>query len=293
MTLDHQDGPWTVVSFHAHPDDEALLTGGTLARLAAEGHRVVVVVATSGDSGLAAGHPDPQTLGRVRLGELEESAMALGVVRVVCLGHRDSGSRAPRADGEAAFSTLAPGVVAAELAAVLREEGADVLTTYDAAGGYGHPDHVQVHRVGALAADLAGTPLVLEASFDRDVILRVTRVLRRLSGTLRMPFLPDMGDAFTPRSLLTHRVDVRPHLDAKVAALRAHASQAGADDGVRTIRVLLGLPRPLRRRVLGTEWFREVGRAPGDRLHDDVLLSLRGPSGRREDPRRDRLRANG
>ncbi len=292
MTPATRAGPWTVVSFHAHPDDEALLTGGTLARLAAEGHRVVVVVATSGDAGLAAGDPDAQTLGRLRLGELEESAAALGVARVVCLGHRDSGSRAPRADGAPPFSSLAPEVVAAELALVLREEDADALTTYDAAGGYGHPDHIQVHRVGALAAELAGTPLVLEATIDRDAIQRATRVLRRLSGAVHLPFLPDMGAAFTPRSWLTHRIDVRPHLDAKVAALRAHASQAGADDGVRTIRVLLGLPRPLRRRVLGTEWFREVGREPGRELHDDLFLSLRGPSARPEDRRRDRLPAN-
>ncbi len=281
-----------MVSFHAHPDDEALLTGGTLARLAAEGHRVVLVVATSGDAGLAAGAPGAQALGRLRLGELEESAAALGAARVVCLGHRDSGSRAPRPDGAAPFSSLAPGAVAAQLAVLLREEDADVLTTYDAAGGYGHPDHVQVHRVGALAAELAGTPLVLEATIDREAVQRATRVLRRLSGAIRVPFLPDMDDAFTPHARLTHRVDVRPHLDAKVRALRAHASQAGADEGVRTIRVLLGLPGPLRRRVLGTEWFREVGREPGDQLHDDLLLSLREPSARAGDRRRDRIPAS-
>lgn len=288
MTPASHEGPWTVVSFHAHPDDEALLTGGTLARLAAEGHRVVVVVATSGDAGLAAGDPDPRTLGRMRLGELQQSADALGAARVVCLGHRDSGSRAPRTDGAAPFSTLAPEVVAAQLATVLLEEDADVLTTYDAAGGYGHPDHVQVHRVGALAAQLAGTSLVLEATIDRDAIQRATRVLGWLSGAVRMPFLPDMGAAFTPRSRLTHRVDVRPHLDAKVRALRAHASQAGVDEGVRTIRLLVSLPGPLRRRVLGTEWFREVGREVGDQLHDDPLLSLRDPSAHPGDRRRDR-----
>ena len=175
------------------------------------------------------------------------------------------------------FAALDPAAVAAELAAVLLEEGADVLTTYDAAGGYGHPDHVQVHRVGQLAARLAGTPVVLEATIDRDVIQRATRLLGWVSRATRVPFLPDMEAAYTARSRLTHRVDVRDHVDAKVGALRAHASQAGADTGVRTISVLLGLPGPLRRRVLGTEWFREVGRGASDPLHDDIFVTLRDP----------------
>lgn len=269
-------GPFTVVSFHAHPDDEALLTAGTLARAVAEGHRVVLVLATSGESGLARGAPDAEELGRRRGEELRASAAAIGAARVVLLGHADSGWPAGPVRGRAGtFADLDPHAVAEELAEVLREEGADVLTTYDAAGGYGHPDHVQVHRVGALAARLAGTPLVLEATVDRELLVRVTRLLRRLSTVLPMPRLPAMEDAFTARAGLTHRVDVRGQVETKERALRAHASQTGADRGVRTVALLLRLPGPVRRRVLGTEWFREVGRAPGAPLIDDVFASLR------------------
>jgi len=270
-------GPFTVVSFHAHPDDEALLTAGTLAGAVARGHRVVLVVATSGEAGLAAGDPSAAELGRRRERELAEAAEAIGAARVVLLGHPDSGSvpgqRVP--DGRVPFADLDPRVVAEELAALLREEGADVLTSYDAAGGYGHPDHVQVHRVARLAARLAGTPVVLEATVDRELLLRVTRLLRWAATVLPMPHLPDLTNAFTPHRELTHRIDVGPHLDRKVAALRAHASQADSDEGLRTVALLLRLPGPLRRRVLGTEWFREVGRSPGSVPLDDVFATLR------------------
>jgi LmbE family N-acetylglucosaminyl deacetylase len=271
------EGTFTVVSFHAHPDDEALLTAGTLAAAAAEGHRVVLVVATSGEAGLAEGTPGQEALGRRREAELRASAEAIGVSRIVLLGHPDSGlhGRPPDEGGRAAFADLDPEVVACELAAVLRDEDADVLTTYDAAGGYGHPDHVQVHQVGVAAARMAGTPVVLEATVERELLLRATLVLRHLARLVPVPSTAELRTAFTPRDELTHRVDVRPHLPAKLAALRAHASQTGGGAGVRTIAFLLRLPGPLRRRVLGTEWFREVGRAPGAVLLGDVFASLR------------------
>jgi len=267
---------FTVVSFHAHPDDEALLTAGTLAAVAAQGHRVVIVVATSGEAGLADGHPVATELGRRREAELTASATALGAARVVFLGHPDSGLfPEQRIDPGVAFADLDPQVVACELAAVLRDEHADVLTSYDAAGGYGHPDHVQVHQVGLLAARLASTPVVLEATVDRELLLRATSVLRRLSAIVPIPYLPELRTSFTPHRELTHRIDVRPLLGAKLAALRAHASQTGGEDGVRTIALLLRLPGPLRRRVLGTEWFREVGRTPGELPCDDIFDTLR------------------
>ena len=274
---------YTLVSFHAHPDDEGLLTGGTLARAAAEGHRVVVVVATSGEAGLAANDPDAAALARVRSEELAASAEALGVARVVLLGHPDSGSVPGQrvGGGSGPFCELDPELVAIDLAAVLEEEDADALTTYDAAGGYGHPDHVQVHRVGQRAARLAGTPVVLEATVDRDLLVRVTRLLRVGARVLPLPRMPDLTAAYTPHSDLTHRVDVRPQLGAKVRALQAHASQSGGGDSVRTLAFLLRLPSILRRRVLGTEWFREVGRTPGRQLLDDIFASCtNGPAPR-------------
>lgn len=274
---------YTVVSFHAHPDDEALLTSGTLARAAADGHRVVIVVATAGEAGLATEEHRRDGLGSRRVRELEESARAIGAARVEVLGHRDSGSsHSDDTTGPAPFSRLDPEPIAADLAALLVEERADVLTIYDENGGYGHPDHVQVHRVGVRAAELAGTPVVLEATVDRDLLTRAIRYLGRVSRVLPVPPLPDMTSAYAARDEITHRVDVRAHLAAKRASLRAHASQTdGAAAGdVRTLALLLRLPRPLGRRVLGHEWFRERGRPPGGLLLDDIFATLRGTTGR-------------
>ena len=156
----------TVVAFHAHPDDEVLLTGGTLARLAAEGHRTVVVVACCG--GLGRGVlADPET----RLAELRASAARLGVARVVHLGYADSGHGPvlyPDPPGQVRFARADPDEAAGKLAALLREEGADLLLSYDPQGQYGHRDHVMVHRVGARAATLAGPVRVLEGTAPRE-----------------------------------------------------------------------------------------------------------------------------
>lgn len=268
-----------IVSFHAHPDDEALLTGGTLARLAADGHRVVLVVATAGEAGLA--DPGGGELGARRRAELAVAARALGIARVELLGHADSGLDRPAhaAAGSTSlrFADVDVEEAATRLAAILAEEGADVLTSYDAAGGYGHPDHLQVHRVGQRAAQLAGTPVLLEATIDRTTIVGVLRLLRILARVLPLPRLPASDEVFTARAELTHRIDVRAQLEAKRAALRAHGSQIRG--GPRTLRLLLALPPPLARRVLGYEWFVEAGRPPGMRLATDVLdaLSAGGP----------------
>ncbi len=272
-------GRFTLVSFHAHPDDEALLTGGTLARAAADGHRVVLVVATAGEAGLASPALDA-SLGDRRLRELEASARALGVSRVEVLGYADSGGD-PGPAGTP-FCEVDVEQAAERLAAILREERADVLTSYDPAGGYGHPDHVRVHRVGRRAAELAGTPVLLEATLDRTLVDRLFGLLRRVSRVVSLPALPDTSRAYTARADLTHEVDVRAHLDAKLASLRAHATQTTGGDRPRTLTVLLGLPRPLARRVLGREWFREAGRPSGGRLEDDIFASLRTPTAQRE-----------
>ena len=280
---------FTIVSFHAHPDDEALLTGGTLAQLAAAGHRVVLVVATAGEAGLADSNDRRDAdLGGVRLGEVNASARALGVERVVLLGYADSGfpeAAVPRDDVRSRFAEQDVEAVARRLAVVLRDERADVLTTYDAQGGYGHPDHVQVHRAGALAAAEADTSVVLEASYDRTVVARADRWLRRLSLVVPLPRFPEGRDLYLPRSDLTHRIDVRDQWRAKRAALVAHVSQASGGDQVRALALLLRLPGPVFRRVFRYEWFREVGRPTGPALNDDVLQSLRQRSLTEDSPR--------
>jgi LmbE family N-acetylglucosaminyl deacetylase len=265
--------PKTVVSFHAHPDDEALLTGGTLAKAAAAGHRVVLVAATNGGAGLASARVRAAgDLGSRRIEELEKAATAIGAASVELLGYDDSGM-----DGQApgnAFARADVDAAAEKLAAILRREEADVLTIYDANGGYGHPDHIQVHHVGVRAAELAGTPAVLEATIDRDLLRRAVRLMRaaRLGAHIR---LPDLEKSYAPRSALTHRVDVRRHLRAKRAALLAHASQASADDMERTIAFFLRLPPPLFRLVLGSEWFVQRNAVREWPLVNDIFTVVR------------------
>ncbi|MEO6510758.1 MAG: PIG-L family deacetylase [Nocardioides sp.] len=273
----------TVVSFHAHPDDETLLVGGTLAMLTAAGHRVVLVVATLGDAGLdssPSGNPVETGLGAVRSRELSAAAAALGIDTVHVFGHADSGwLSGPPPTG--AFSNLDPYLAAEALARILMLEDADVLTTYDAAGGYGHPDHIQVHRVGALAAALARTPVVLEATVDRRTLQRAVAPLRHVArlasllpgGSTYLPALPELDRAYTAHEDITHVVDVRRHVEAKRRAMSAHVSQGGRG---RTLGLFLRLPRPLARVVLGREWFRQVGRAPGSVPSGDVLDGLPG-----------------
>lgn len=272
---------YTIVSFHAHPDDEALLTAGTLARAAAEGHRVVLVCATAGEAGLAASdYGPPERLAQARLAELHGSAQALGVSRVEVLGYADSGldsaAPLPQEPGRPVPFTRAEVEEAAQqLADLLREERADVLTGYDATGGYGHPDHVQVHRVARRAAELAGTPVLLEATVDRTLLRRAVRLVSRVYPLPPEFDVTTFDRAYVPREQITHRVDVSRYADAKRASMHAHASQTTADSGDRTLAGLLRLPRPLYRRVLGREWFVEVGRTPADVKLDDIFATLR------------------
>src|SRR5215469_17569820 len=157
----------TVVAFHAHPDDEVLLTGGTIARLAAEGHRVIIVVACDGD--VWAG-PDQ---GR-RLEELRASAAILGADKALHLGYADSGHGPVLFEdppGRIRFARADVGEAAGRLAALLTDEHANLLLSYDRQGVNGHRDHVRVHQVGAQAARLAGVRVV-EATVPRELVGR-------------------------------------------------------------------------------------------------------------------------
>lgn len=252
-------GRRTVVAFHAHPDDEAVLTAGTMAQAAARGHRVVLVLAT--DGGL--GGPDrtaegERRLGQRRLAEARESARVLGAASVEHLGYADSGpgDGTPAATARARFVDAPRAEAAQRLATILTREAADVLLSYDVRGGYGHPDHVRVHEVAAEAARVAGTPRVLQATAPREPVRRVLAVAARF-GRLPPGFDRDIyQQAFTARAEITHDVPVHAHLTAKRASLRAHASQTAPRHGSdRMLATALRLPRPLYGLVFGREWF--------------------------------------
>ena len=269
----------TLLAFHAHPDDEALLTAGTMARAAAEGHRVILVVATDGNEGLAADSFSADgRLGELRLIELRESARALGVARVEHLGYADSGSGPqplPDQPGRTRFVRADVDEAAGRLADILREESVDVLLTYDANGGYGHRDHVKVHEVGARAAELAHTPRVLQATVPRDALCRAVALAGKV---YRFPatFDPTTFErSYSSQADITHRVNVRRYASAKRASMRAHASQASAEGGAdRTLAAFLRIPRPLFDVVFGREWFVDPAHPSGAPISRDVFAGL-------------------
>jgi LmbE family N-acetylglucosaminyl deacetylase len=269
----------SLLAFHAHPDDEALLTAGTMARAAAQGHRVILVVATDGNEGLASSSfVADGGLGARRLDELRESARALGVARVEYLGYADSGlgpQTLPDPPDQTRFIRAEVDAAARQLADILVEESVDVLLTYDANGGYGHRDHVMAHHVATRAAELAKTPRVLQATVPRDTICRAIAFVARF---YRFPaaFDPTTFErAFSPQTDITHRVNVIRYASAKRASMRAHASQATADRGAdRTLAAFLRIPRPLYDVVFGREWFVDPAHLPGAPVARDVFDGL-------------------
>nr|WP_184904760.1 PIG-L family deacetylase [Amycolatopsis umgeniensis] len=256
--LGHARSVTTIVAFHAHPDDEALLTGGTLARAAADGHRVVLVVATIDMKGVDAS----------RRAELDASAKVLGVARVVHLGYAGSGHGAilyPDPPGWVRFVRASTDEAAARLVAILREESASVLLSYDRNGGYGHRDHVKVHEVGRRAAELADGVRLLEATIPRDAVARLVRIVR-LS---RIPFRYDVDAllrAYSARSEITHTFDIRRFARQKQAAIAAHSSQVRGNGRLAPLmRVVTRLPAPLFGLVFNREWYIDAT-PPGSRL---------------------------
>jgi LmbE family N-acetylglucosaminyl deacetylase len=254
----------TLVTFHAHPDDEAISCGGVMARAAAEGHRVVLVTATRGEQGeVAEGVLQPgETLAELRTAELWEAAGILGVARLEVLGYLDSGMMGtPNNDAPGSFWTADIEEAAGRLKTILEEEAAEVLTIYDANGGYGHPDHIQVHRVGARAAELAATPRVYEAVANAE---RVREGVARLrEAGFEVPV--DDNEIGVPAAAITTAIDVRAYLGPKRASMAAHASQ------IPQASFWLSMPEPLFVEAFGTEWFIRRGVAPSGRLETNLF----------------------
>lgn len=253
----------TVVFVHAHPDDEASQTAGSMARAAEECHRVVLVYATNGDHGdVPADLREGESLVDRRRAEAARSAEVIGTHRLVWLGYADSGMTGwGQNEHEASFMRAQVEDAAMLLAEVLREEQADVVTGYDWHGGYGHPDHVKAHAVVKRAAELAGTPRYLEVTMNRDALRRSyeAAVAAGLADAAWNPDIPmDDGNPLgTPEAELHWAVDVSAWLAVKREALAAHASQA-SDAGM-----MLAMPEEAFAVTFGTEYFREPKRPDG------------------------------
>ena len=264
----------TIVSFHAHPDDESIASAGTLARAAAAGHRVVLVFATRGELGEpVAGVLEPrEQLSIRRSAECYASAAAIGAKRVEFLGYTDSGMMGePTNDAPYCFWQADVEHAARLLSVILDEEEPDVLTTYDDNGGYGHPDHIQVHRVGRRAAEVSAVPVVAQNTTNRDWLTRGAEGMAKEAGREFTPpaDMPEMGK---PESEITHRVEAVDFVGQKRAAMRAHASQIAPDH------FLLAMPDPMFAMGLSTEFYivdPPINPASAPELFDELFTPMR------------------
>jgi len=248
-----------------------------MAKAAAAGHRVVLVAATRGELG----EPVPgvldegEELWQRRVIETHRSAEVLGADRVEFLGYEDSGMMGePTNDNEACFWRADIDEAAERLAAILRDVDADVLTIYDDHGNYGHPDHIQVHRVGKRAAELAGVTGIFEATMNRDAIKRMMEQAQQ-EGTAEDTFGEDAdeirqdmeGELGEPEENLTHAIDVTEFVGQKRQSMVAHASQISDDS------FFMKMPEEVFAAAFGTEWYIEHGhkRLPGAPFGDDLF----------------------
>jgi N-acetyl-1-D-myo-inositol-2-amino-2-deoxy-alpha-D-glucopyranoside deacetylase len=272
---------------HAHPDDETIGSGTTMARYAAAADTLVTLVTcTLGEEGeillpevahLAADGED--RLGEHRMSELAGAMVALGVTDWRLLGgpgtYRDSGmiGTAPNERPDC-FWRADLLEAASHLVAIIREVRPQVLVTYDDFGGYGHPDHIQAHRVAMYAVVLAEAPSfrpdlgpahqvakVYWTAFPRSVMRAGIEALREAGETTGFAAMdPDDLPFACDDAVVTTAIDGAAHFEAKLAAMRAHATQISLDSGFFALSNNLGTP------ALATEHFRLVRGTPGGPL---------------------------
>lgn len=263
---------------HAHPDDETIASGATMAMYAADGAQVTLVTCTSGEEGeillddlahLAAQVND--TLGEHRREELAAAMRELGVADHRFLGghgrFRDSGMiGTPANDRDDCFWRADLLTAATYLVEVIRELRPQVLITYDDFGGYGHPDHIQAHRAAMYATQLAaiesfrpdlGSPWeiakVYWTAFPRSVMRAGIEALRAQGSDSDFASMdPDDLPFACPDEFVTTEIHAAAYLDRKLAALRAHATQIDVQGG------FFALSNNLGSEALGTEYFRGV-----------------------------------
>lgn len=270
---DNKNEQLTFMTVHAHPDDEVFMTGGTLARLSSEGVQTVLVTSTLGENGeIVDPDLDEATkqsyfprLGQVREQELKAAVAALGVSELRLLGFRDSGmAGTPENDDPASFHRATFDEAVKRLVALIREFKPQVLATYDPFGGYGHPDHIQAHRVTVVAFDVAGDKrfypeLGLEPWQPGKLYYTALRrsFFQRMATEMRARGLegpwnnPEMElDSWGERDeLITTRFEVADFLENKMQAFRAHKTQISPNN------FMFLLPEEFRREGFGTEWF--------------------------------------
>jgi N-acetyl-1-D-myo-inositol-2-amino-2-deoxy-alpha-D-glucopyranoside deacetylase len=253
---------------HAHPDDESIGTGATMAQYAAEGAQVTLVTCTLGELGevippeLAHLAADADGgLGQYRIGELDAACAALGVTDHRFLGGpgrwRDSGMMGlPSNDDPGCFWQADVDEAAGQLLAVIQEVRPQVMVTYDDRGFYGHPDHIQAHRVAWRAFTLAGGQVTkfYATAVPRSVLAEGIRLTRertgkgQVGGFTSVETVDDLPFG-VPDEQVTTAIEAGDYLEAKLAAMRAHATQIAVDSPFFALSDRVG------QRAFGTEYY--------------------------------------
>jgi N-acetyl-1-D-myo-inositol-2-amino-2-deoxy-alpha-D-glucopyranoside deacetylase len=280
---------------HAHPDDESIGTGATMAKYAAEGAGVTLVTCTLGELGEVippefahlAWDADGG-LGEHRIGELAAACSALGVTDHRFLGGagrwRDSGMMGTQSnDWAGSFWRADVDEAAGELLAVLREVRPQVVISYDDNGFYGHPDHIQAHRVACRAFELADGLVIkfYATTVPKSVLTEAVEVMRRSqagqaagggSGFSQVESADDFPFG-TPDDEVTTDIDATRYLDAKIGAMRAHGTQIAVDSP------FFALSDNVGQRASGREYYTLLAgpRGPGHGPHgweDDLFAGI-------------------
>jgi len=263
----------TLLLVHAHPDDEAISTGGVIMKAKAHGHRVVLVTATRGEAGEIYNMDPRETRPRlavIRTEELKAAGDVLGVDRIEFLGYRDSGMiDTPENKDPRSFHQARLDEAAGRLVVFLRDERPDVVVTYGEDGQYGHPDHIKAHFVTVAALDL------LQKEGWSPAKLYYTAIPRSMMEEFAKQY-PDQAErrarqnmrvAGTPDALITTRIDVHDYVDQKRKAFEAHVSQNDPDSW------FAGMAGQLLELALGTEYYHLVRGKPGSSLPESDLFA--------------------
>jgi len=255
----------SLLAVFAHPDDEAFGTGGTLSRYAADGTKVYLVCATRGEVGEISdpSFATPETLGQVREGELRCAAETMGVAELVFLNYRDSGmDGTPENRDPRAFINASAEEVIASLVGVIRRLRPAVVATFEPYGGYGHPDHIAIHRHTVAAFHAAADPgcypeqgpawqaqRLFYTAIPRSFFLEMRRQLGELgedTSDLERFDDPRVG---WPDEKVNVRMDVSSTVEAKWQALNCHRTQFGPGNLFRR------LPEERVKRLMSQECF--------------------------------------
>ncbi len=243
---------WCIMAVHAHPDDEVISTGGTFLRYAEEGQRTVLVCATAGEEGeihdpdLVEEEARPR-LGEIRTRELQCAAQTLKIGTLEMLGYRDSGmAGTPANENPDCFHQADLDEATAKLVRLIRRYRPEILISYNAFGGYGHPDHIKAHQITKAAFERAADPSfaptpelspwqpvkLYETAIPREAMVRWLEIARQqdpnaFANRNSEDWSPEkLG---TPEAEITTVIDTRRYQEARIAALRCHRTQIPED----------------------------------------------------------------